>query len=157
MMGVKLHHTSFVIGRRLPGSPTHAFHFWTEHALKRRWNSCHPDWTVIEDSFDCRIGGSETLVWRMPDGAEQSFVAHYLDILAADRIVYAYAMRVSGAPLSSSLVTVEFSGTGAGCLMTYTEQAVFWDEKVAEQRRSGTGGGFDRLAEVLAQELAAEH
>ena len=157
MMGVRLHHTSFVIERMLPGSPGHAFRFWSDHALKRLWNSCHPDWTVIEDSFDFRAGGSETLIWRMPDGTEQSFVAHYLDIVAADRIVYAYAMRVDGAPLSSSLVTVELTAAGGACRMTFTEQAAFRDERVADERRSGTGGGFDRLADVLEQAMATAH
>lgn len=156
-MGVRLHHTSFVIERRLPGSPAHAFRFWAEQALKRQWNGCHPDWTVLEDTFDFRIGGSETVRWRMPDGSEQGFAAHYLDIVPTDRIVYAYAMRVGGAPLSSSLVTVEFTGTGAACLMTFTEQAAFRDEMVADQRRSGTGVGFDRLADVLEQAMATAH
>lgn len=41
-MGVAVDHRSFVIERTLPGSPTHAFRFWSDHALKRRWTSCHP-------------------------------------------------------------------------------------------------------------------
>ena len=156
-MGGLLHHTSFVIERELPGSLRHAWRFWSDHQLKRRWNGCHPDWTVLEDAFDFRIGGAETVRWRAPDGIEQTLAAHYLDLEPSTRIIYAYAMRYAGAPVSSSLVTVEFAPTGAATHMIYTEQAAFRDEATALERRSGTGGGFDRLALVLEQELATSH
>ncbi|WP_232846710.1 SRPBCC family protein [Devosia beringensis] len=77
-MGVAVDHRSFVITRDLPGSPVHAFRFWAEHALKRRWFSCHPDWDMLEDRFDFRRDGGETLRWRMPDGTEQAMLAHFL-------------------------------------------------------------------------------
>ncbi len=37
-----LEHTTFVIERDLPGSPRHAFRFWSDRALKEIWNACHP-------------------------------------------------------------------------------------------------------------------
>lgn len=154
-MGATLDHRSFVIERELPGSPAHAFRFWSDHQLKRRWNACHPDWVVVEDRFDFRLDGGERLIWRMPDGSEQAMIAHLLDIAPRERIVYAYTMRSDGAPISSSLVTVEFAGDRHRTLMTFTEQAVFRDARDGDIRQSGTGIGFDRLRAVLAAEPEA--
>lgn len=154
-MGVNVDHRTFVIVRELPGSPGHAFRFWSDHQLKRRWNACHPDWQVVEDHFDFRIDGSERVIWRMPDGVEQAMLAHYLDIAPRQRIVYAYTMRSDGRSISSSLVTVEFTGKAGRTTMTFTEQAVFDDAKDGDIRESGTGVGFERLREVMAASVDA--
>ena len=149
-MGVNVDHRTFVIMRELPGSPAHAFRFWSDHQLKRRWNACHPDWEVIEDSFDFRVDGGERMIWRMPDGTEQAMLAHILEIAPRQRIVYAYTMRTDGEAISSSLVTVEFEGGPGRSTMTFTEQAVFRDARDGDIRESGTGVGFDRLREAMA-------
>ncbi len=149
-MGTSLNHRSFVIERQLPGSPAHAFRFWSDHQLKRQWNACHPDWEVIEDSFDFRVEGGERMIWRMPDGTEQAMVAHVLDIAPRQRIIYAYTMRTDGEAISSSLVTVEFAVGLGGTAMTFTEQAVFASVTHGDLRETGTGVGFDRLREVMA-------
>ncbi|WMT89444.1 SRPBCC domain-containing protein [Pelagibacterium sp. H642] len=148
-MGINVDHRSFVIERELPGSPAHAFRFWSDHQLKRRWNSCHPDWIVIEDRFDFHIDGHESMIWRMPDGTEQAMLAHFLEIHPRQRIVYAYTMRTNGNPISSSLVTVEFEGQDEKTTMTFTEQAVFASVKDGDIREAGTGIGFARLQEVM--------
>jgi uncharacterized protein YndB with AHSA1/START domain len=156
-MGILVHHTSFTIERDLPGSPRHAFRFWSDHQRKRQWTSCHPDWTVEEDHFDFRIDGSERVRWRTPDGVENGFRAAYFDIVPDQRIVYGYAMNSGTHQISASLVTVEFISQAKQTRMTYTEQAVFADEADAKIRSSGTGGGFDRLALVIEQSLAVSH
>lgn len=148
-MGIKVDHRSFVIERELPGSPAHAFRFWSDHQLKRRWSSCHPDWEVIQDRFDFRVDGHETLIWHMPDGTEQAMLAHFLEVHPRQRIVYAYTMRTDGVPISSSLVTVEFEGRNGKTTMTFTEQAVFSDATDGDIRESGTGVGFARLQEAM--------
>ena len=151
-MGMSVDHRTFVIERKLPGSPAHAFRFWSEHDLKRRWTACHPDWQVLEDHFDFSLGGSEQTKWRMPDGIEQSMLAYYLEIHPRQRIVYAYTMLTAGQSISSSLVTVEFTASGNLTTMTFTEQAVFGEARDGDIRESGTGIGFDRLREVMASE-----
>jgi uncharacterized protein YndB with AHSA1/START domain len=149
-MGVSVNHRTFVIERDLPGSVAHAFRFWSDHQLKRRWTACHPDWQVMEDHFAFEIGGSERMTWRMPDGTEQAMHAYYLEIHPRERIVYAYTMLTAGRSISSSLVTVEFTGRGGTTLMTFTEQAVFGDVRDGDIRENGTGIGFDRLIEEMA-------
>jgi len=150
-MGVGVDHRTFVIERELPGSRAHAFRFWSDHQLKRRWNACHPDWKVIEDWFDFRVDGGERMIWRMPDGTEQAMLATFLEIHLRERIVYAYTMRTDGISISSSLVTVEFVGTNGSTMITFTEQAVFVDPTDGDVRQSGTGIGFERLRRVMLE------
>jgi uncharacterized protein YndB with AHSA1/START domain len=152
-MGVTVNHRTFVIERELPGSVGHAFRFWSDHALKRRWTACHPDWQVLEDRFEFAIGGGERMTWRMPDGTEQAMHAYYLEIHPRERIVYAYTMLTAGRSISSSLVTVEFTGGNGTTTMTFTEQAVFGNARDGDIRESGTGEGFDRLREAMAEAL----
>jgi uncharacterized protein YndB with AHSA1/START domain len=87
-----IQHTSFAVERELSASAIHVFRFWSEAELKARWNGCHPNWRVLEDRFDFRVGGTDVKRWRTPNGEEQAFHAHYLDIVPERRIIYAYEM-----------------------------------------------------------------
>lgn len=94
----------------------------------------------------------------MPDGTEQAMLAYFLEIAPRERIVYAYTMRTDGRTISSSLVTVEFvgrSGRSGRTTMTFTEQAMFGQAADGDIRESGTGTGFERLCEVMAEDEAA--
>jgi len=151
-------HTTFVIERDLPAGPRHAFRFWAEKALKRRWTDCHPDWTVLEDRFDFAPGGEEAVRWRTAEGIEQTFTARYLDIVPGQRIIYAFEMSSAGARVSASLATVEFRPGATGTRMLYTEQMAFLAGAEAMRMRiAGTGGGFDRLVDAIAMDGASVH
>lgn len=151
-------HTTFTIERALPARPRHAFRFWAEKALKRRWTDCHPDWTVLEDRFDFTAGGEEAVRWRTAEGVEQTFTARYLDIVPGEHIIYAFEMSSAGKRVSASLATVEFRSGGAGTRMLYTEQMAFLASAEAMQMRiAGTGTGFDRLVDALAMDVSGVH
>lgn len=155
MKTVEIEHTTFVIERELPGSPRHAFRFWSDPDLKQRWAGCHADWTVLDERFDFRAGGAEVKRWRTPEGDELTFHAHYLDIVPERRIIYAYEMSFKGERLSASLVTIELMPSKTLTRMKFTEQAVFLMGGAArEQRVMGTEQGFDRLLEAVAAETA---
>lgn len=156
-MKPRAQHTTFVIEKDLPGSTRHAFRFWSEFDFKRKWTSCHPDWTVLEDRFDFRPGGAEVTRWRMPEGQLFGFRAHYFEILPSLRIIYAYEMTLDGTTVSTSLATVEFAPSGPVTKMTFTEQAAFLDGSDPAVRSSGTEMGFDRLVAVMEQELVPIH
>jgi uncharacterized protein YndB with AHSA1/START domain len=148
--GANIHHATFMIERQFRTAPVRTFRFFSERDLKERWNACHPDWSVIDEAFDFRVGGIEAKRWRMGDGTEQTFTAHYLDIVAPDRIVYAFEMSYGGERVSVSLATVELQPADSQTRMTYTEQIAFFGSRDALERRiAGTGGGFDRLAELI--------
>jgi len=153
-----LDHATFTVERMLPGRPPHAFRFWSEFDLKRKWTSCHPDWTVLEDSFDFRIGGSEVVRWRTAEGETRGFRAHYFDIVPGERIVYAYEMTLGAKRLSVSLASIVFAADDAQTRMTFTEQATVLDAEAGiEMRASGTGSGFDRLIAVMEREQSPLH
>ena len=146
-------HTTFVIERELPASPKHAFRFFSEKALKERWNACHPSWTVLEDRFDFRVGGVEAKRWRTGDGHEQTFFAHYLDIVPPSRIIYAFDMTFRGERVSASLATIDVPD-GTRTTLLFTEQLAFLAGREADARcESPARPGFDRLVEVVADGL----
>ena len=155
----RIEHTSFVVGRELSTSLRHAFRFWSEAELKARWSGCHPDWLVLEDGFDFRVGGTEAKRWRTPKGDEQTFHAHYLDIVPERRIIYAYEMSFAGTRLSASLVTVTFEKAGRKTKITFTEQVAILAGGTAarDQRLAGTEEGLDRLVEVVESDKAIEN
>jgi uncharacterized protein YndB with AHSA1/START domain len=154
----RIEHTSFVVARELAASPRHAFRFWSDAELKARWSGCHSDWTVLEDTFEFRVGGTDAKRWRTPEGSEQTFHAHYLDIVPDQRIIYAYEMSFAGARLSASLVTITLEPDGSKTKMTFTEQvAILAGGSVArEQRLAGTEDGLDRLVGIVEGEVAAK-
>ncbi|MCG7504215.1 SRPBCC family protein [Mesorhizobium retamae] len=153
-----IEHKTFVVERELAASPKHAFRFFSEPALKERWTSCHPDWTVLEEAFDFRVGGVEAKRWRTDKGDEQTFLARYLDIVPAQRIVYAFDMSFAGERLSASLATVELFAEAARTRMVFTEQ-IAWlgDASMLPLRIAGTGDGLDLLADIIAMEAAGVH
>lgn len=149
MSAADIHHATFTIERRLRIAPARAFRFWADRDLKERWTACHPDWSVLEEAFDFRAGGREAKRWRTADGKEQTFTAHYLDIVAPDRIVYAFEMSFGGERVSASLATVTLRPAQGQTRMTYTEQiAYFGSREALDARIAGTGEGFERLAEI---------
>lgn len=150
----RVEHTTFVIERELAGSPRHAFRFFAEPALKARWNECHPDWTVLEERFEFHVGGVEARRWRTGDGGEQTFLATYLDIMPARRIIYAFDMTQGGRRVSASLATVELVADGGRTRMLFTEQMAYLaGTRSMQMRISGTGDGFDKLVAAVAAAL----
>lgn len=152
-MNRAIEHTEFSLQRRLATSPRHAFRFWSDAELKARWNECHPDWTLVEDRFEFKVGGEEHKCWRTIEGQEQTFTAHYLDIVPEQRIIYAYQMSFAGKRLSASLVTISLTQKTDETLMTFTEQVVLLDTVDSDARShriEGTEQGLDRLVEIVS-------
>lgn len=147
-------YSSFTIERLLPGKPAHAYRFFAEPELKRRWNDCHPDWTIVDRAFDFRIGGNETTRLRRSDGMVQTVDIHYLDLLAGERIVYAYSMRLDETAVSASLVTIALVPKAAATRMLYTEHLAMFEATGSSEREMGTEQGFDRLVVEIERALA---
>lgn len=150
-----IEHTVFTIERKLSTTPRHAFRFWSEAELKSRWNNCHPGWTVLEDTFDFRVAGTERKHWRTLEGQDQTFTAHYLDIIPDHRIIYAYEMSFAGIRLSASLVTILLTSSADKTRLVYTEQVAILDggTDARQQRILGTEQGIDRLVSTIADKV----
>lgn len=142
--------SSFVVKRLLPASPAHAYRFWSDPDLKRRWTDCHPDWTILENTADFRVGGHDRQLQRAPDGMLQQVDTHYLHLLPGQRIVYAYSMHINEAPLSALLVTIDLVAEGQETRMTFTEHLSLLDGTLdISQREFGTGEALDMLVAAL--------
>ena len=67
------------------------------------------------------------MVGTWTGGKTSAFDAYYQDIVPKERIIYAYGMKINGAPISVSLATIEFKPAGTGTLLIITEQGAFLD------------------------------
>ena len=146
-------HKSFTIERSYPAAPARVFRAHSDPASKRRWFAEGKGFIIDSYTLDFQVGGFERSRFRFgADGPPMTYDGVYLDILANERILFAYAMTVGGAPLSSSLAAVELVPAPAGTLMRFTEHTAFVD---------GNDGGAARregslaLLEALALELQA--
>lgn len=143
-------HATFVIERRFKAARARVFNAWADRKLKNAWRSCHEDWRSQGYTLDFRVGGAEAEDVVEPSGTVHGFAARYHDIVAGERIVYAYDMRLDGRLISVSLVTVTFENSGVGTKMLFTEQLVILDDLCdAAEREEGTAIGLDRLAATL--------
>lgn len=140
-------HADFTIERRYPYAPAQTFSAFAEPELRRRWFANPGGWDDAEWSLDFRVGGRERNA-----GGGRAFDCTFHDIVAAERIVYAYDLWHDGHLVSVSLATIEFAGESETRLR-FTEQGVFFDGEIAAaQREHGTGKLLDLLERFLAGE-----
>ena len=146
-------HDTFVIERRMASSPARVFAAFADQKRKARWFGCVDGWEVAEHTLDFRVGGRE--VWRggPPGDTPHRNDTYYHDIVADERIVWSYAMQVSGRRISVSLATLELSPDGTGTRMRFIEQGVYLDghDGLAERER-GTKDLLDNLERALREE-----
>jgi uncharacterized protein YndB with AHSA1/START domain len=144
-------HTDFVIEREFSATPDAVYQAWADPQAKRSWSDCHAEYTT-EYALDFRPLGRETHQADYPDGRVQRIEKVFFDIVAAQRIVFAYDIVLDGRRLSVSLVTVEFFDSRRGTRMVYTEQLAYLDgHEDRAQRLHGTEEGLDRLALYLSR------
>jgi uncharacterized protein YndB with AHSA1/START domain len=146
-------HKSFTIERTYPTTAARLFRAHSDPEQKRRWFAEGEGFIVDSYALDFKVGGFERSRFRFgSDGPAMTFDGVYLDIVANERIVLAYAMTIAGAAMSSSLSTIEIVPDRAGTVLRYTEHTAFVDgNDGSDARRSGSLG----LLEALAGELEA--
>lgn len=143
-------HKSFSIERSYPTTATRVFGAHSDPHKKRRWFAEGEGFIVDSYALDFQVGGFERCRFRHGDSPPVTFDGVYLDIVTSERIVFAYAMTIGGAPMSSSLATIEFVASGSTTLLRFTEHTAFVDgNDGSTERREGSVG----LLEALAREL----
>lgn len=148
-------HATFVLERTYAASPARVFAAFAEKEAKARWFAAPDEWGTSVWEMDFRVGGREINRGGPKDGPTYSFEASYQDIVANERIVYTYEMRLDENRISVSLATVVLEAAGDGTHLILTEQGVFLDGyDDAEQREEGTQGLLDALGSSLASEPA---
>ncbi len=143
-------HGDFTIERNLDHPPAAVFRAFTDNDAKAKWFAGSEDWTLMEREMDVRAGGRERLKGRWKTGTVTEFDARYFDIVANERLVYAYEMHIDDKKISVSLATVSFVAKGSGTVLTITEQGTFLDGyDDAGSRERGTR----QLIETMAASL----
>ncbi len=141
-------HADFTIERRYPYTPAQTFSAFAVPELRRQWFANPGGWDDAEWELDFRVGGSERNA-----GGGREFQSRFHDIVAGERIVFAYDLCHDGRLISVSLTTVEFADHEGGTALRFTEQGVFFDGAIAAaQREHGTGKLLDALDRFLAGE-----
>lgn len=147
-----LTHATFCLERVYDASPARVFHAFTDRDARMRWFFKTDSWTLHEHSGGEPAVGKTEKSRFSPPGADVIITndTTYLDVAPNERLIFAYAMTLGGAPLSSSLSTVEFKAEGKGARLVFTEQGVYLDGNVAG-RIEGTEAMLGTLGEELAR------
>lgn len=144
-------HADFTIERRYAYTPAQTFSGFADPELKRQWFT-KPDWVDASWELDFRVGGGEVSRGGRPGGRHNEFRSRFHDIVADERIVYAYDLLHDHRLISVSLATIELWPDGDGTRLAFTEQGVFFDGAVAAaEREHGTGKLLDALEAFLAE------
>jgi uncharacterized protein YndB with AHSA1/START domain len=143
-------HATFVIERSYDAAPAAVFGAWADVKAKSRWFGGPDDWGPNEHTLDFRIGGREFSRGGPKGGPVHTYDARYYDIVADERIIYAYDMHLDDRRISVSLATVVFKPEGSGTRLTLTEQGGFLDGfDNAADREHGMGELLDALGRAL--------
>jgi uncharacterized protein YndB with AHSA1/START domain len=120
-------HATFCIERTYPASPAQVFKALTDPAAKAKWFTGGNGYTLLTSKMDARPGGREQVKGRWETGVVTTFDAVYHDVVADERIVYAYEMHLDERKISVSLATLELKPAGTGTRLVMTEQGAFLD------------------------------
>lgn len=155
-------HDTFAIERTYTATPSCVFGAFSSQEAKNTWgdtgdlepggaNGGHAE-------FDFRIGGRERFDFSY-QGLAYQYDARYYDIVPEQRIIYSYEMYADNVRISVSVATIEFSKTGDGTALRWTEQGVYLDgfdgPSASRLRREGTTEMLDGLAKYIASQAAS--
>jgi uncharacterized protein YndB with AHSA1/START domain len=143
-------HATFCIERTYPAAPAQVFKALTDPAAKAKWFTGGEGYTLLAREMDVRPGGREHLKGRWKTGVVSTFDAVYHDVVADERIVYAYEMHLDERKISVSLATLELKPAGTGTRLVMTEQGAFLDgHDDAGSREHGSNFLLDALGNSL--------
>jgi uncharacterized protein YndB with AHSA1/START domain len=143
-------HRTLSVERTYPALPARVFAAFSDRGTKLRWLADDANFGVDEFTLDFRVGGFERTRFHSVGGAPMRNDTFFLDIVADERIVFAYSLTAEEVRKSAALTTVELAAVGGGTRLRLTEQVAFLDGvDGAASRRSGWGALLDRLGETL--------
>ena len=143
-------HDTFTLTRRLPASPARVWDAFTNPAKKATWFANSGGATTARYSLDCREGGSEHWSGTFGGSPLIEMDARFVDVIAEQRIITSYAMKIGGNRISVSTQTTEFRPDGDGTILSLTEYGAFLDGyDKPEMRISGTKDLLDELEKSL--------
>lgn len=141
-----------VLTREIAASREKIFRAWTDPELLKQWFAPLPYTTPVAE-LDVRVGGSNLIVMRGPDGNEYPNRGVYLEIVENEKIVvtdaYTSAWVPSEKPFMTVVILLEDIGGGR---TKYTAKVLHW---TAEDREAHEKMGFHEGWGQCADQLAA--
>ncbi|MGI9006389.1 MAG: SRPBCC domain-containing protein [Streptosporangiaceae bacterium] len=153
-------HDTFMIERTYPATPSRVFAAFASPEAKSSWGDTGDLEPAGEkdagpDEFDFRVGGRERFSHTWQETAYR-YDALYYDIVPDQRLVYCYEMYADGVRISVSVATIEFTKSGDGTALSWTEQGVYQDgihgAQAPGQRQEGTAEMLDGLTSYLRRQ-----
>ena len=137
--------------RVIHAKPEKIFNAWTEPALLKQWFAPLP-WTVSRAETDVRVGGTNLIVMRSPEGKEYPGHGVYLEVIKNQRLVFTNAFTKAWEPSEQNpLMVVELDFEQQGDITNYTARVRHWtiaDREVHE--KMGFHQGWVTCAEQIA-------
>ncbi len=153
-------HNTFVVEKEYPKSPAKVFEAFSDIEKKKRWYAAGESHEVVSYANDFRVGGREVMVGRMGEdtpipGVVLTWAQEYMEIVAGRRIVAVQTLDMKSGEgetrASVALVSIELEPAGAGCRLTMTHQAVYFERSDGPQMRElGWRALLDALEGALA-------
>ncbi len=148
-------HSTFTIERRYPVAPEQAFRAFADPELKAKWFAVPQDAEGAKYELDFRVGGGEINRGAPQGTTTYAFESRFHEIVAAQRIIFAYDMYIDGQRASVSLATVELLAEDEGTKLVFTEHGAFFDGlDDPKNREHGTGKLLEALGSVLTADGA---
>lgn len=147
-------HRELVLNRLIDAPPEKLYRAWTEPALLQQWFVPRP-WTIASAELDVRVGGSNLIVMRDPDGNEHPNRGVYLEVVPNRRLVFTDAFTEAWIPSEKPFMTATVSFESEGTQTRYIATARHWtvaDRETHEKMgfHEGWGKCADQLAELVA-------
>ena len=154
MTGRSVVHASFCIERTYKAPRPKVFQAFADFDQKSKWFGGGTPGLIWD--MDFRVGGREHCEGNVEvhgTSHHSRFDAIYFDIIANERIIYAYDMDVNGDHVSASLTTIEFADAREGTRLKFTENGAFLDGyEDPKLREDGTKGLLEAIAAVVEAE-----
>lgn len=148
-------HSTFVVERNFSSPPEVVFTAFSNPDTVRRWFGEGDHHEVEEFSLEFRVGGTQTLRYRMNENTPVAGMtignqALFQEIQPNRRIVTASTMDVGGKRISASLLTFELLPKAGGSELILTNQGAYFgggpDPRMIEE-------GWKTLLGKLGSEL----
>ena len=137
--------------RVVHAKPEKIFNAWTEPALLKQWFAPLP-WIVSKAETDVRVGGTNLIVMRSPEGKDFPGYGVYLEVIKNQRLVFTNAFSKAWEPSEQKpLMVVEVTFEQQGDFTNYTVRVRHWTIADRESHeKMGFHHGWVKCAEQLA-------
>jgi uncharacterized protein YndB with AHSA1/START domain len=147
--------TSLQVRRTFSASRPVVFDAWIKREKLEKWMSGAPKLATKYTEFDVRVGGTNRMEIRMPDGSVYLQRVTFQEIVPPERLVFTWSWDhvppsgVRDESMEDTLVTVKFHKRGDGTEVVLTHER-FPNEQLRDRHQAGWIGCFDALENLLA-------